>query len=93
MKEKVTTAEGQSIPLNDLHHQSFTKEPRNDYHDLRNNIIPEFCNAQFYSMYIIDNGLNKDTKSRGAGHILGRIRTFLSPLVFSGLIVSKINIF
>ena len=29
MKEKVTTAEGRlSIPLNDLHHQSFTKDPQ-----------------------------------------------------------------
>ena len=76
MKEKVTTAEGRlSIPLNDLHHQSLTKEPCNDYHDPRNNIVPEFGNKQFYPMYkapllpdaaIIDKGLDKVTKSRGA---------------------------
>ena len=74
MKEKVTTAEGQSIPCNDLHHQSFTQEPRNYYHEPRNNLVPKFCNKQFDSMYnapllpdaaIIDNGLAKITKSRG----------------------------
>ena len=34
-REKVTTAEGQSIPYHDPQHHRFTKELRNYYHDLR----------------------------------------------------------